>query len=311
LTINNRTVYCLGETVLDIVFRNDVPISATPGGSMLNSAVSLGRAGLNVEFISEIASDKPGEMIMRFLHENHVGTTYVNRYSEGKTTIAMAFLNDRADATFSFYADHPGVKLPEYLPLPGNDNIILFGSFFSVTNGIFEKLTSFLSSARQNNALIIYDPNFRSPHLPELKKTLPRLIQNISFANIIRGSDEDFLHIFAMKEPGSIYSRVQNTENQVLMLTRSNEDVVIMINDLSVRLTVPPIIPVSTIGAGDSFNAGIIFAINKMGMTVENMHSFTEPDWQRIGENGIRFAQNVCMSTGNYISQDFITTDVK
>jgi fructokinase len=47
-------VYCIGETVLDIIFRDDQVIAAKPGGSMLNTAVSLGRSGIPVEFISEI-----------------------------------------------------------------------------------------------------------------------------------------------------------------------------------------------------------------------------------------------------------------
>ena len=72
---------------------------------MLNSAVSLGRAGINVEFISDVANDQPGEMIVRFLKENQVGTSFLNRQSSGKTTLALAFLNKNADAGYTFYAE--------------------------------------------------------------------------------------------------------------------------------------------------------------------------------------------------------------
>ena len=155
-------VYCIGETVLDIIFRKDKVIAAKPGGSMLNSAVSLGRAGIHVEFISEIAEDQPGEMILTFLHDNSIGTTWLQRYANARTTVALAFLNQRADASYSFYADLPVERLTGPLPFPTKDDIVLFGSFYSLTDQIHEKLTGFLSVARENNSLILYDPNFRS-----------------------------------------------------------------------------------------------------------------------------------------------------
>ncbi len=48
-----RKVIGIGETILDIIFRNDQPSAAVPGGSVFNGIVSLGRMGVNVCFISE------------------------------------------------------------------------------------------------------------------------------------------------------------------------------------------------------------------------------------------------------------------
>lgn len=38
-----RKVIGIGETILDIIFRNDQPSAAVPGGSVFNGIVSLGR----------------------------------------------------------------------------------------------------------------------------------------------------------------------------------------------------------------------------------------------------------------------------
>jgi fructokinase len=303
---SDRTVYCIGETVLDIIFNNDQPVAAKPGGSMLNTAVSLGRAGIRVEFISEIATDRPGEMIVRFLQENNVGTTYINRYTEGKTTLSLAFLNKQADAGYSFYADLPKERLTRKHPVPTGEDIILFGSFFSLADGIHEKVTAILSAAKQNNALIIYDPNFRQPHLNELSRVMPRIMENISYANIIRGSDEDFLHIFNAREPCDAYARIRTRDNQVLIYTRSNEAVSILTGKQEISVAVPKIKPVSTIGAGDSFNAGLIYGLIAMGITCEKIPIISAADWKLIAGNAIRFSQNVCMSLDNYISYDFL-----
>ena len=160
---------------------------------MLNSAVSLGRTGINVEFISDIADDQPGEMIVRFLMENQVGTSFLNRYHKGKTTLALAFLNKNADAAYTFYEGGPKEMSSGNLPMPCRNDIVLFGSFYSLTDRIRENLKPVLASAGKNNTMILYDPNFRSPHINDLSMVMPYISENISCADIVRGSDEDFL----------------------------------------------------------------------------------------------------------------------
>ena len=61
-----RKVIGIGETILDIIFKNNQPIGAVPGGSMFNGLISLGRAGLNATFISETGNDRVGKQIISF-----------------------------------------------------------------------------------------------------------------------------------------------------------------------------------------------------------------------------------------------------
>src|ERR1035437_6824051 len=98
-----RKVYTIGETVLDIVFKNLQPVAAKAGGSMLNTAVSLGRLGLPVHFISEYGIDTVGEIIDGFLNSNSVATQYVYHYADGKSALALAFLDEKNNANYSFY----------------------------------------------------------------------------------------------------------------------------------------------------------------------------------------------------------------
>jgi fructokinase len=286
-------------------------VAANPGGSMLNTAVSLGRAGIHVEFISEIAADQAGDRIVRFLHENQVGTSYSHRYSDGKTTLALAFLNERADAGYSFYSGQPEERLKGKLPFPSGNDVVLFGSFFSLADGIHEKVITFLSAARKNKALILYDPNYRKPHIADLQQLMPRILENFSNADIIRGSNEDFLHIFAIRNPEEVYARIRNRDDQTLIFTRSNEAVSILSGEKRILIPVPLIEPVSTIGAGDSFNAGVIHAIMEMGIGCSQLPFLASEEWEGIAGNAIRFAQNVCLSLDNYISHEFLISPEK
>jgi len=62
-----RKVIGIGETILDIIFRDDQPIGAVPGGSVFNGLISLGRVGVSTLFISETGNDPGGEKNIRFL----------------------------------------------------------------------------------------------------------------------------------------------------------------------------------------------------------------------------------------------------
>ena len=69
-----RKVIGIGETILDILFKDSQPTAAVPGGSVFNGIISLGRLGVNVTFISETGNDKVGDIILKFMRENGVST---------------------------------------------------------------------------------------------------------------------------------------------------------------------------------------------------------------------------------------------
>lgn len=96
--MTNHRVIGIGETVLDILFKDDQPQKAVPGGSTFNSIVSLGRAGVNCVMVTEVGGDHVGDMICRFLNENGVSSEYVFRRGHVKSPISLAFLDEHNDA---------------------------------------------------------------------------------------------------------------------------------------------------------------------------------------------------------------------
>ncbi len=101
--MNNMTqkrVIGIGETVLDILFKNDQPQKAVPGGSTFNSIVSLGRAGVPCAMLTEVGGDHVGDIICNFLVDNGVSSEYVCRHENAKSHITLAFLNEHNDAQY-------------------------------------------------------------------------------------------------------------------------------------------------------------------------------------------------------------------
>ena len=85
--VTQKRVIGIGETVLDILFKNDQPQKAVPGGSTFNSIVSLGRAGVPCDMMTEVGGDHVGDIICRFLTDNGVSAEYVCRHEKAKSHI--------------------------------------------------------------------------------------------------------------------------------------------------------------------------------------------------------------------------------
>ena len=299
-----RKIYGIGETVYDIIFKDGVPRAAKPGGSVLNSLVSLGRTGLPVSFISEYGKDDVGSIIDRFLIENGVNTTTVYHYADASTSLALAFLDERNDAHYTFYKDFPATRLGIEFPALNKGDIVQCGSFYAVWSEIRERFLEFIKRSSEREALIIYDPNFRKSHISELEKLRPLIIENLNLANIVRGSDEDFLNIFGAGTADEAWDSVRD-HCSCLIYTASSAGVFVRTSSYSGSFPVKKIVPVSTIGAGDNFNAGMIAAIYNNGISREDLPVMGEEKWRTVVSAGVEFATEVCLSYENYVSKEF------
>ena len=299
-----RKVFGFGETVLDIIFKDGQPRAAKPGGSILNAFVSLGRLGWEPCFVSEYGQDNVGRLIDEYLVENGVNTRYINRFNDGQSALAMAFLDDDNNANYTFYKNFPDERLQELPEDIAADDIILFGSIYASSREVRRSVVRFLEMGLERGAVIIYDPNFRRAHLAELEELKPRIIENINYADIVRGSDEDFQLIFGADRPEKVREIIDDG-TKLLLYTQNTDNVKVFLNSLEASIPAEKIKAVSTIGAGDNFNAGIIHWLLKNGTTRAGLQLLQEEDLRDMAGTGIKFATNVCLGFDNYISHDF------
>lgn len=299
-----KRVFGFGETVFDVIFKEGQPVAAKPGGSVLNAFVSLGRLGWDPCFVSEYGEDHVGRLIDVYLVENGVNTGYVNRFGNGQSAIALAFLDDENNANYYFYRDFPNQRLQELPEDIAADDILLFGSIYASSGEVRRSVLRFLEIGRDHGAIIIYDPNFRRAHLAELKELKPRILENIRYADIIRGSNEDFELIFGAEQVEKV-REIIGDDSKLLLYTQNSGPVKVLLNSMETSIPSENIEPVSTIGAGDNFNAGIIHWLLKNGVSRAGLQSLREGDLAEMAGTGIKFATNVCLGFDNCISHDF------
>jgi fructokinase len=233
-----------------------------------------------------------------------VDTRFVHRCKDGKTVVALAFLDDKNDASYSFYKNYPEKRLDIAFPQINKGDIILCGSFYSIAAEIREKFKNFIMGAKEKNAFVIYDPNFRKSHLNELEKLKSLIIENIQMATLLRGSDEDFKNIFGTANPDEAWDAVKK-HSKCLVYTANVEGVYVRTTSFSGKFPVKKIKPVSTIGAGDNFNAGMITAFYQNNIYPDQLETLTIKDWERVISTAVKFATHVCRSYENYISFEF------
>jgi fructokinase len=297
-------IYAVGETVFDIIFKDFQPEAAKPGGSSFNAAISLGRLGLPVSFISEVGNDRLGKYILNFLSENGVNNEYVVRFEDGKSALSLAFLNEFSDAEYDFYKDYPTQRLQEEMPEFNPDDYFLFGSFYGLNPALRPQMKKLIENAGQSGALVYYDPNFRSSHLDDLDHLKSIIEENFLASSIIRASDEDLRNIYnsgSAEKAWEIVSRFCD----YFIYTANAKGVDLFTKEFKIHLDVEAITPVSTIGAGDTFNAGILYGLYKRSITSQNLNELGKEGWTEILKIASRFSKEVCLSYENYLSLEF------
>ena len=294
--MDKKRVIGIGETVLDILFKNDQPQKAVPGGSTFNSIVSLGRAGVPCAMVTEVGGDHVGDLICRYLHDNGVSSEYVCHHGHVKSHISLAFLDEHNDAHYVFYKDHASVSLDGKLPEMDKEDVVLFGSFFAINPAIRPVVGGLLRAARKAGAWLYYDVNFRKPHIADLPNVMSNIEENMCLADVVRGSMEDFDYLFGLHDGDAIYERVSRL-CRTLILTDGARSIRVYTNVGYETYPVQAIETVSTVGAGDNFNAGYIYA----------MLQGKDDQASRI-EMAQRWSQDVCRQLGNNISDNLVAS---
>lgn len=302
-----RKVIGIGETVLDIIFKGNQPIQAVPGGSAFNSVISLGRAGVPTMFISEAGNDRVGQQVISYLEKNGVDASKVCVFPESKSPISLAFLDEQNNADYIFYKDHPHDQLDIIYPEVNEDDVVLYGSFFAINPVVRPQVKGFLEYAKEHGAILYYDVNYRSSHAGDLVKVMPNLLENFELADIVRGSNEDFEVMYRKKDADSVYNSELKYYTKNFIYTSGAQPVEVRANQgFSKQYPVLPTETVSTIGAGDNFNAGFIYGLIKYGINRSDIEvGISQQQWDQLLASAQAFSANCCRSLNNSIDEAF------
>ncbi len=264
-------ILCCGEALIDMLpSKIDGVTGYIPhtGGAVFNTAIALGRLGVNVGLLTGLSNDLFGERLIVALRESHVDTSNVV-LSERPTTLAFVeFVG--GNATYSFFDENSAGRMLSPKDLPQQSTSIK-GLFFGGISLVLEPCgETYLELARKEafGRVICLDPNIRTGFIQDSGRYRRRLEAMIGLADIVKVSDEDLHWI----HPGST-SLPQKMEQlleagpSVVILTQGRAGATVLTKN-GTHLTVPSeeVLVADTVGAGDTFNAGFLAHLHQHGL---------------------------------------------
>jgi len=249
-------VLVVGEALVDVVRRDDEDI-ARPGGSPLNVAVGLQRLEVPATLHSTFGADPHGVLVAIHLEGSGVTVT-PSTVSDRETSVALATLDEGGAATYSFSIDW------DPAPLDVSD-----GTYDAVHTGsiaaILEPgatLVERLLAAQRPTTTISYDPNVRPQLMGSADTARPRVERLVALADIVKASDEDVAWLYPDATVAEILERWLALGPAVVVVTRGAAGADALCARGSVHVDAPVTEVADTIGAGDSFMAGLLASLS-------------------------------------------------
>jgi fructokinase len=276
-------IICCGEALIDMLPRRstlDEPAFAPySGGAVFNTAVALGRLGVPVEFFSGLSSDLFGQQLRATLAESKVGSRYAH-ISGQPTTLAFVHLVD-GHASYVFYDEGTAGRMLSTANLPAfesNVDAMLFGAISLIP----EPCGSAYEALMQREApkrVTMLDPNIRPAFIPDREKHLARIQRMIAMADILKLSDEDLGWFGATGAPEDAIAQWLELGPKLVVMTRGNKGATGYTRNHKVTVTPKPVKVIDTVGAGDTFNAGILASLHEQGaLSKARINSLSEAE---------------------------------
>ncbi|MBQ0745524.1 MAG: carbohydrate kinase [Marinobacter sp.] len=261
-------ILCCGEALIDMIPTVDVhgrnAYVPHPGGSVFNTAIALGRLGLEPGFLSGLSTDLFGKLIQNSLAECGVKHA-LSVYSDLPTTLAFIELND-GHAQYHFYDENTaGRMLTEDMhpPIPQTVSAIYFGGISLIVEPCCDFYISLAKRASLDKVVMV-DPNIRQSFIRDVDRYRARLDTLLAACNILKVSDEDLDWI--APGPLSLLEKAKELRlkgPEMVILTRGKDGATAIFGDDEI-VDVPArkAHVVDTVGAGDTFNAGVLAALS-------------------------------------------------
>lgn len=263
-------IVCCGEALIDMLPRksSDGEDAFAPyvGGAVFNTAIALGRLGIPVAFFSGLSTDLFGVRLADALRASKVDLGPV-RFSDRPTTLAFVHLSG-GQASYTFYDENSAGRMLVEADLPalGPEVKALHFSCISLIpepcGSTYEALMRREHAAR----VTMLDPNIRAAFIADKPAHLARMRRMIAMADIVKLSDEDLAWFGETGGHDEIAARWLGMGPKLVVVTRGGDGAVGYTARDRVEVPAREVTVADTVGAGDTFNAGILGSLHENGL---------------------------------------------
>lgn len=268
-------ILCCGEALIDMLPREttagEQAFAPYAGGSVFNTAIALGRLGVETGFLSGLSTDLFGQILTETLAASKVNSDLAIR-SDRPTTLAFVTLTD-GHAKYAFYDENTAGRMitPDNLPeIPGEITALFFGGI-SIPPDPCGATYEALMLREATTRVTMIDPNIRPGFITDEVGFRARMTRMLGAADIVKISDEDLdwlgLDVATLLQGGA----------RLVCLTEGAKGVTAHYAGGTLSVPANKVEVVDTVGAGDTFNAGLLAGLARAGLlTKDGLAGLTE-----------------------------------
>ncbi|WP_439500553.1 carbohydrate kinase family protein [Aminobacter ciceronei] len=267
-------ILCCGEALIDMLPRQspdgEPAFAPYAGGAIFNSAIALGRLGVPTEFFSGLSSDLFGQQIRDVLAASNVGSRHAN-LSGRPTTLAFVRL-DNGHATYTFYDENTAGRMLTEADLPslGDDiDAMLFGAISLIPEPCGSAYEALMKREHQRRVMM-FDPNIRPGFIQDKQAHLGRMRRMLVMADIVKLSDEDLAWFGETGSHDEIAAHWLGQGPKLVIVTRGSKGATAYSARHTISVTPEKVTVVDTVGAGDTFNAGVLASLHEQKMLTKD-----------------------------------------
>ncbi len=262
-------ILCCGEALIDMLPRTttlgEAAFAPYAGGALFNTAIALGRLGAPAAMFTGLSTDMLGDILARTLAESHVDFSLAAR-SGRPTTIALVKLVD-GHATYAFYDENTAGRMltGADLPPPGVADALFFGGISLVAEpcgAVYESLQAREAPER----VTMIDPNIRPSFVTDAATYRARIDRMIARADIVKVSDEDLHWIMGAGNIPDLARAMLARGPKLVCVTEGARGATGFAAGAEVFVPATRVTVADTVGAGDTFNAGVLAALDRAGL---------------------------------------------
>ena len=280
--MKNYDVIALGELLIDMTDngcskQGNTLFEANPGGAPCNVLAMLNKLGNKVGFIGKVGNDIFGNKLKNILKEVGIDVSNLMIDEQYRTTLAFVETKEDGDRDFSFYRN-PGadmmLKKEEICEENLKDTRLFHFGTLSMTNeGVREATKYAVRVAKENGALISFDPNIREPLWKTLDEAKEQTRYGLGVCDILKISDNEIQWLTGEQDFTEGVKRIREEFSIPLILVSMGKDGsrAYYENEKNeeIMVEVPAVLndhTIETTGAGDTFMGCVLHHVLEKGL---------------------------------------------